>query len=312
MDNTSNIKNTTDLFLRKTQTVSIDGRGITGLSSGIEELDRITHGFQEGDLITVAGRPAIGKSSLALSMVKRIAIDHRMPVIYISPSMTGEKIVKRLLSIVCRIPLEHIVSGMLSVEEWENLERGSAALRDSPIYIFDTPGICIDKLEEQVHMFCKQNKAKAVFIDYLQLIQSKGNTNWTRNDEVTDVVCRLKSLAMTLNVPFIILSQTNRPEHKEATDSIYTPKLSDLRDSGTIEDVSDIVMFIHCPEFYQVYQDEYGNDLRGITELYIEKNLTGHRHRIRLKSNYDIASFESVQTQHLSFDSGQASPFGIF
>lgn len=102
----SNIKNTTDLFLRKTQTVSIDGRGITGLSSGIEELDRITHGFQEGDLITVAGRPAVGKSSLALSMVKSIAIDHRMPVIYISPSMTGEKIVKRLLSIVCRIPLD--------------------------------------------------------------------------------------------------------------------------------------------------------------------------------------------------------------
>lgn len=245
-------------------------------------------------------------------MVKRIAIDRRMPVIYISPSMTGEKIVKRLLSIVCRIPLEHIVSGMLSVEEWENLERGSAALRDSPIYIFDTPGISIDKLEEQVHMFCKQNKAKAVFIDYLQLIQSKGNTNWTRNDEVTDVVCRLKSLAMTLNVPCVILSQTNRPEHKENTDFIYTPQLSDLRDSGTIEDVSDMVMFIHRPEYYQVYQDEYGNDLRGITELYIEKNLTGHRHRIRLKSNYDIASFESVQTQHLSFDSGQASPFGIF
>jgi replicative DNA helicase len=201
---------------------------------------------------------------------------------------------------------------MLSVEEWENLERGSAALRDSPIYIFDTPGISIDKLEEQVHMFCKQNKAKAVFIDYLQLIQSKGNTNWTRNDEVTDVVCRLKSLAMTLNVPFIILSQTNRPEHKEVTDSIYTPKLSDLRDSGTIEDVSDMVMFIHRPEYYQVYQDEYGNDLRGITELYIEKNLTGHRHRIRLKSNYDIASFESVQTQNLSFDTGHVSPFGIF
>lgn len=87
-----------------------------------------------------------------------------MPVIYISPSMTGEKIVKRLLSIVCRIPLEHIVSGMLSVEEWENLERGSAALRDSPIYIFDTPGISIDKLEEQVQMFCKQNKAKAVLL----------------------------------------------------------------------------------------------------------------------------------------------------
>ena len=103
MDNTSNIKNTTDLFLRKIQTVSIDGRGITGLSSGIEELDKITHGFQEGDLITVAGRPAIGKSSLALSMVKSIAIDHRMPVIYISPSMTGEKIVKRLLSIVCKV-----------------------------------------------------------------------------------------------------------------------------------------------------------------------------------------------------------------
>lgn len=155
----SNIKNTTDLFLRKIQTVSIDGRGITGLSSGIEELDKITHGFQEGDLITVAGRPAIGKSSLALSMVKRIAIDHRMPVIYISPSMTGEKIVQRLLSIVCKIPLEHIVSGMLSVEEWENLERGSAALRDSPIYIFDTPGISIDKLEEQVHT-CSASKIR--------------------------------------------------------------------------------------------------------------------------------------------------------
>ena len=117
---------------------------------------------------------------------------------------------------------------------------------------------------------------------------------------------------MTLNVPFIILSQTNRPEHKENTDFIYTPKLSDLRDSGTIEDVSDMVMFIHRPEYYQVYQDEYGNDLRGITELYIEKNLTGHRHRIRLKSNYDIASFESVQTQNLSFDTGHVSPFGIF
>ena len=297
MDNTSNIKNTTDIFLRKIQTVSIDGHGITGLSSGIEELDKITHGFQEGDMITLAGRPATGKSSIALSMVKSIAIEHRKPVIYISSGMTGEKIVKRLLSIVCKIPLDRIVSGMLSLEEWENLERGTAALRESPIYLLDTPGISIDKLEEQVQIFCKQNMVKAVFIDYLQLIQSKGNPNWTRNDEVADVVYRLKFLAMTLNVPFIIISQTNRPEQKETTDFIYTPKLSDLRDSGTIEDASDLVIFVHCPEYHHVYQDEYGNDMRGITELYIEKNLTGHRHSIKLKSNYDIASFESVKTQ---------------
>ena len=297
MDNTSNIKNTTDIFLRKIQTVSIDGHGITGLSSGIEELDKITHGFQEGDMITLAGRPATGKSSIALSMVKSIAIEHRKPVIYISSGMTGEKIVKRLLSIVCKIPLDRIVSGMLSLEEWENLERGTAALRECPIYLLDTPGISIDKLEEQVQIFCKQNMVKAVFIDYLQLIQSKGNPNWTRNDEVADVVYRLKFLAMTLNVPFIIISQTNRPEQKETTDFIYTPKLSDLRDSGTIEDVSDLVIFVHCPEYHHVYQDEYGNDMRGITELYIEKNLTGHRHSIKLKSNYDIASFESVKTQ---------------
>ena len=297
MDNTSNIKNTTDIFLRKIQTVSIDGHGITGLSSGIEELDKITHGFQDGDMITLAGRPATGKSSIALSMVKSIAIDHWKPVIYISSGMTGEKIVKRLLSIVCKIPLDHIVSGMLSLEEWENLERGSAALRESPIYLLDTPGISIDKLEEQVQIFCKQNMVKAVFIDDLQLIQSKGNPNWTRNDEVADVVYRLKFLAMTLNVPFIIISQTNRPEQKETTDFIYTPKLSDLRDSGTIEDVSDLVIFVHCPEYHHVYQDEYGNDMRGITELYIEKNLTGHRHSIKLNSNYDIASFESVKTQ---------------
>ena len=297
MDNTSNIKNTTDIFLRKIQTVSIDGHGITGLSSGIEELDKITHGFQEGDMITLAGRPATGKSSIALSMVKSIAIEHRKPVIYISSGMTGEKIVKRLLSIVCKIPLDRIVSGMLSLEEWEKLERGTAALRESPIYLLDTPGISIDKLEEQVQIFCKQNMVKAVFIDYLQLIQSKGNPNWNRNDEVADVVYRLKFLAMTLNVPFIIISQTNRPEQKETTDFIYTPKLSDLRDSGTIEDVSDLVIFVHCPEYHHVYQDEYGNDMRGITELYIEKNLTGHRHSIKLKSNYDIASFESVKTQ---------------
>ena len=297
MDNTSNIKNTTDIFLQKIQTVSIDGHGITGLSSGIEELDKITHGFQEGDMITLAGRPATGKSSIALSMVKSIAIDHWKPVIYISSGMTGEKIVKRLLSIVCKIPLDHIVSGMLSLEEWENLERGTAALQESPIYLLDTPGISIDKLEEQVQIFCKQNMVKAVFIDYLQLIQSKGNPNWTRNDEIADVVYRLKFLAMTLNVPFIIISQTNRPEQKETTDFIYTPKLSDLRDSGTIEDVSDLVIFVHCPEYHHVYQDEYGNDMRGITELYIEKNLTGHRHSIKLKSNYDIASFESVKTQ---------------
>ena len=297
MNNTINIKNTTDIFLRKIQTVSIDGHGITGLSSGIEELDKITHGFQEGDMITLAGRPATGKTSIALSMVKSIAIEHRKPVIYISSGMTGEKIVKRLLSIVCKIPLDHIVSGMLSLEEWENLERGTAALRESPIYLLDTPGISIDKLEEQVQIFCKQNMVKAVFIDYLQLIQSKGNPNWNRNDEVADVVYRLKFLAMTLNVPFIIISQTNRPEQKETTDFIYTPKLSDLRDSGTIEDVSDLVIFVHCPEYHHVYQDEYGNDMRGITELYIEKNLTGHRHSIKLKSNYDIASFESVKTQ---------------
>jgi len=312
MDNTSNVKNMTDFYLRKIKTASIEGHGITGLSSGIEEVDKITHGFQEGDLITIAGRPAIGKTQLTLSMLKSIAIDHRKPVIYISLSMTGEKIVKHLLSIVCGIPLDHLLSGMLSVEEWENLERGSAVLRESPIYILDTPAICIDKLEEQVLMFCRGNNVKAVFVDYLQLIQSKGNQIWTRNDEVTDVICRLKSLAMTLNLPFVVLSQTNRPEQKENKEFIFTPKLSDLRDSGSIEDVSDIVMFVHRPEYYHVYQDEYGNDLRGITELYIEKNLTGHRHRIRLKSNFDIASFEPVQMQHFSFDTSHASPFGIF
>ena len=310
MNNTKNIKDTADILMRNIKATSVSGNGISGLSSGIESLDKITHGFQEGDFITIAGRPSMGKTAFALSMLKSIAIDRRETVLYISPSMTGEKLVKRLLSCVCKIPLDQIMSGQLSVEQWDNLERGINVIRESSIFIDDTPGINIARIDELIRMFAQNNNVKAVFVDYLQLIQPRYNPNRTRNDEVADTVYSLKALALELHVPFIVLSQTSRST-KEDSPFDY-PKLSDLRDSGTIEEASDLVVFIHRPEYYHKYTDENGNDLHGISELYIEKNLMGYTGKIQLKSHMGTAIFEPTALPQKHFELHGEPPFGFF
>lgn len=316
MEEYKSIKAPTDQFMQKLKIVTVDSCGITGLESGIHNLDEITNGFQDGDVITIAGRPAMGKTAFALSMVKNIAVERRQPVLYISPSMTGEKIVKRLLAMVSKKSISRVQSGILSVDEWSEVERGESVLRESPIYIDDTPGISIEKLEEDIRLFARKNKVKVIFVDYLQLIGPRKQSNRTRNEEIADIIYTLKTLAMELQIPIIVLSQVSRPsETMSMLSQEYRPRLNDLQDSEAIEAVSDIVLFIHRPEYYHIYQDEYGNELRGITEILIEKNLMGRRQSFKLKSDYDIGVFSPTDQPffnkfHLHNPMCGLSPFG--
>lgn len=257
------------------QKAAANTTGLTGIPTGYTRLDDITSGWQNSDLIIIAGRPAMGKTSFALSLAKNIAVDARMPIAFFSLEMNKVQLVDRLISNVCEIEGKKIMNGQLSSAEWERFDRNINKLMGTPIYIDDTPGMSIFELRTKARRLVREKGVKAIMIDYLQLMNANGSRFGNRQEEVSTISRSLKGLAKELDIPVLALSQLNRTvEGREGLEG-KRPQLSDLRESGAIEQDADMVMFVHRPEYYHLYQDEKGNDLRGKAEIIIAKHRKG-------------------------------------
>jgi replicative DNA helicase len=274
--------------------------GLSGLSTGFYDLDKYTSGWQNSDLVIIAARPAMGKTAFVLSMAKNIAVNNREPVALFSLEMSNVQLVNRLITNVCEISGEKIKSGQLAPYEWGQLDSNINALFDAPLYVDDTPSLSVFELRTKARRLVREHGVKLIIIDYLQLMNASGASFGSRQEEVSTISRSLKGLAKELNIPIIALSQLNRGvESREGIDG-KRPQLSDLRESGAIEQDADIVCFIHRPEYYKIYQDEKGEDLRGSAEIIIAKHRNGAVGDVRLRFVGQFARFQNIQDDSLA------------
>lgn len=280
--------------------ISAAANGTSGLPTGFHKIDDIISGLQNGNLITIAGRPAMGKTSLALSIVKNITIDHKIPTLYFSLEMNTASIVNRIISSVCSIPAHKIQSGRLLPAEWEALDNNMQTITDAPLYLDDSARVSIYDLSNTARNCVYDHGVRLIIIDYFQLIQTQNRSNRSRHDELAELMHDLKILARELNVPIILLSQLNRAIEDRDGFEGKRPKLSDLRECGAIEDDSDIVMFVHRPEYYHIYQDEMGRDLHGMAQIIIAKNRMGYTGDVLLSFRGDFTRFENLQKSSIA------------
>ena len=257
------------------QKASATSDGLTGVPSGFTKLDDLTSGWQKSDLVIIAGRPAMGKTSFALSIAKNIAVEYKTPIAFFSLEMNNVQLVNRLISNVCEIEGKKIMNGQLARDEWERLDKNLAKLTGAPVYIDDTPGMSIFELRTKARRLVREKGVQVIMIDYLQLMNANGMRFGNRQEEVSTISRSLKGLAKELDIPILALSQLNRTvENREGLEG-KRPQLSDLRESGAIEQDADMVLFVHRPEYYHIYEDDKGNDLRGKAQIIIAKHRKG-------------------------------------
>ncbi|MCX7739346.1 MAG: replicative DNA helicase [Hydrogenothermaceae bacterium] len=260
---------------------------ITGIPTGFYDIDRLTTGFHPGDLVVVAARPGMGKTSFGLSILHHLSILNSIPTAFFSLEMSKEQIAMRLLGEETRIPLRKIRSGFLSKEELEEITDFALKMMRAPLYIDDTASISILDLKAKARRLKKDTDIKLIVIDYLQLVSS-GRRSESRQQEVAEVSRNLKALAKELNIPIIALAQLSRQAEMR---SDKRPQLADLRESGAIEQDADLVMFIHRPEYYKknpTPQEE------GLAEIIIAKQRNGPTGVVNLAFIKEITKFENL------------------
>ena len=278
--------------------------GLTGISTGFTQLDKITAGWQPSDLVIIAGRPAMGKTSFALSLAKNIAIDSRVPVAFFSLEMNNVQLVNRLLSNVCSISGSKILSGQLDPADWERFDNNIRKMEGAPIYVDDTPGLSVFELRTKARRLVREHGIKVLMVDYLQLMNANRMRFSSRQEEVSTISRSLKGLAKELNIPVLALSQLNRTVEQRDGIEGKRPQLSDLRESGAIEQDADLVLFVHRPEYYRIFQDEKGNDLHGKAQIIIAKHRKGATDDVLL-------SFRGEYTRFANPDEDSFMPAGL-
>ena len=292
------IENAVQDAIKKIEEAANRESGLSGLESGYHQLDRLTSGWQNSDLIIIAARPAMGKTAFVLSMAKNMAVDYNHPVAVFSLEMSSLQLVNRLISNVCSLEGEKIKSGQLTQPEWENLITRTRSLSTAPLYIDDTPSLSIFELRTKARRLVREHGVKIIIIDYLQLMNATGMKFGSREQEVST----LKQLAKELDIPIIALSQLNRSVETRAADDKLgkRPQLSDLRESGAIEQDADIVCFIHRPEYYTKSSvDAEGNSIKGVAEFIVAKHRSGATDTINLHFVSKYARFENQGEQDL-------------
>ncbi len=262
--------------------------GLIGVPAGYTALDRMTNGWQPANLIILAARPAMGKTAFVLSMARNMAVDHKKGVAVFSLEMSSIELVNRLISSEAELPSSKIRTGQLSDEEWQKLEYRARRLEEAPIFIDDTPAISIFELRAKCRRLKRQHDIDIVVIDYLQLMTGPPESRGNREQEVSNISRALKGIAKELNIPIICLSQLNRSVESRPD---KRPQLSDLRESGAIEQDADIVSFIHRPEYYGFTEDENQMSLRGIAEIIIAKHRAGSIGDVRLRFQAEFTKF---------------------
>ena len=277
--------------------------GLSGIPSGFSDLDKITSGWQASDLIIIAARPAMGKTAFVLTMARNMAVMHNKPIAVFSLEMSNIQLVNRLIIAETELASENIKNGKLSNEEWEHLYRKVKNLENAPLYVDDTAGLSIFELRAKCRRLKKKHGISAVIIDYLQLMNASGMKTGNRQEEVSLISRSLKGLAKELDIPIIALSQLNRGVEGRTGES-KRPQLSDLRESGAIEQDADMVLFIHRPEYYKIYEDAQGNSLIGLAEIIIAKHRNGATGDVRLRFRSEVVKFENYN--NIGFDIGDS------
>ncbi|MCC7302951.1 MAG: replicative DNA helicase [Bacteroidia bacterium] len=268
--------------------------GITGVPSGFTVLDKITSGWQKSDLIILAARPAMGKTAFVLSLARNAAVLAEKPVAVFSLEMSNLQLVNRLISSETELPAEKLKKGQLEDYEFQQLNTKITQLADAKIFIDDTPALNIFELRAKARKLVHQHKVELIVIDYLQLMHAGGENNkFNREQEVSTISRSLKSIAKELNIPIIALSQLNRSV--EVRTGSKKPQLSDLRESGAIEQDADMVVFLHRPEYYGMFEDEKGNPTHGICEVIIAKHRNGPVTSVNVRFIDTLAKFVELE-----------------
>ena len=264
---------------------------VTGLHTGYEDLDNYTCGWQSTDLNIIAGRPGMGKTTFALCLARFLAEECQIPIAYFSLEMSSVQLVKRLISGISEVEGKKIKNGQYDQTELKRIDQGIGRLWDKPFYLDETPGLSIYELRTKVRRLVKEHGVKVVFIDYLQLMSASTTRYSTRQDEVSHISRSLKALAKETGTTILALSQMNRGvEAREGLEG-KRPRLSDLRESGAIEQDADMVLFVHRPEVYGIIYDDNGKDLRGTAEIIIGKNRNGDTGLFLLTFKKEISAF---------------------
>ncbi len=265
---------------------------MSGIPSGFRELDKITSGWQKSDLVIIAARPAMGKTAFVLSMAKNIAVNYNIPVALFSLEMSNVQLVNRLIMNACEIDGGKIRSGRLTPGEWKQLESRINILMGAPIYVDDTPSLSIFELRSKARNLVREKKVQCIIIDYLQLMNASGMAFGSREQEVSIISRNLKALAKELDIPVIALSQLNRGVEGRAGVEGKRPQLSDLRESGAIEQDADMVCFIHRPEYYMRRNSEgWDESMVGMAEIILAKHRNGATGTVNLHFEQQFARF---------------------
>ena len=279
--------------------------GLSGVATGFDSLDKVTSGWQPSDLIIIAARPGMGKTAFVLSMARNVAIEYGHPVALFSLEMSSVQLITRLISSETGLSSEKLRTGKLEKHEWEQLSIKVKNLEKAPLFIDDTPSLSIFDLRAKSRRLASQHGIKLIIVDYLQLMTAGGNNgkgSGNREQEISTISRNLKALAKELGVPVIALSQLSRavetrPGHKR-------PLLSDLRESGAIEQDADIVSFIYRPEYYKLdeWDDEGNSPTQGQAEFIIAKHRNGSLENVKLKFIGSLGKFDNLETYSGTFD----------
>ncbi|MBS1646784.1 MAG: replicative DNA helicase [Bacteroidetes bacterium] len=273
--------------------------GMSGVPSGFTTVDKITGGWQKSDLIILAGRPAMGKTALVLTLARNAAVDFDKPIAFFSLEMSSLQLVNRLISSEAELDQEKIRKGQLQSHEFIQLNERIKKLASAPLFIDDSPSLSVFELRAKARRLKESNDIQMIIIDYLQLMQGSDSSGkgsgkgGNREQEISYISRQLKGLAKELNIPIIALSQLSRDVEKRGTGS-KKPQLSDLRESGAIEQDADMVMFIYRPEYYEMDSFEDGEPSRGMAEILIAKNRHGATAHPRVKFIGKYAKFADV------------------
>lgn len=269
--------------------------GLSGVPSGFDKLDKLTSGWQPSDLIIIAARPGMGKTALTLSMARNIAVQHNIPVAFFSLEMSAVQLITRLISSETGLSSEKLRTGNLETHEWEQLNVKVKDLEKAPLFIDDSPSLSIFDLRAKARRLSSQHGIKLLVVDYLQLMTAGSSVKGgNREQEISTISRNLKALAKELNIPVIALSQLSRAV--ETRGGSKRPLLSDLRESGAIEQDADIVSFIYRPEYYKIdeWDDEERSPTAGQGEFIVAKHRNGGLESVRLKFVGHLGKFDNL------------------
>ena len=267
--------------------------GVSGVPTGFTALDRVTSGWQRSDMIVIAARPGMGKTAFVLSMARNMAVEFNMAVALFSLEMSSVQLVQRLISSETEIDAEKLRKGNLAEHEWHQLHQRISRIGDAPIFIDDTPALSVFELRAKCRRLKAQHGIQIIIIDYLQLMTAGGDgRSGNREQEISTISRSIKQIAKELDVPVIALSQLSRQVETRGGDK--RPMLSDLRESGAIEQDADIVAFIYRAEYYGIDQDSEGNSTAGKGEIIIAKHRNGSLEDVPLRFIGRLAKFTNL------------------